>query len=84
MVTSFSVLPLVGFRVINLHRSHGLTRYPARLALTDLTGWRLRAPKAVLVLAAMLTGTLHRVDIDVEGLPVVDAEAEVEAIIASQ
>lgn len=37
-----------------------LTRYPARLALTDLTGWRLRAPKAVLVLAAMLTGTLHR------------------------
>ena len=30
------------------------------------------------------TGTLHRVDIDVEGLPVVDAEAEAEAIIASQ
>ncbi|MET0952333.1 MAG: glycosyltransferase [Aeromicrobium sp.] len=37
-----------------------LTRYPARLALTDLTGWRLRAPKAVLVVAARLTGTLHR------------------------
>jgi arylsulfatase len=30
------------------------------------------------------TGTLHRVDIDVEGLPVVDPEAEAEAIIASQ
>ena len=28
------------------------------------------------------TGTLHRVDIDVDGLPVVDAEAEAEAIIA--
>ena len=30
------------------------------------------------------TGTLHKVDIDVDGLPVVDAEAEAEAIIASQ
>jgi Sulfatase len=30
------------------------------------------------------TGTLHKVDIDVEGLPVVDAEAEAEAIIAAQ
>ncbi|MFL6204436.1 MAG: hypothetical protein ACJ739_03725, partial [Acidimicrobiales bacterium] len=30
------------------------------------------------------TGTLHHVDIDVDGLPVVDAEAEAEAIIASQ
>jgi arylsulfatase A-like enzyme len=30
------------------------------------------------------TGTLLRIDIDVEGLPVVDAEQEAEAIIASQ
>jgi arylsulfatase A-like enzyme len=30
------------------------------------------------------TGVLHRVDIDVEGLPVIDPEAEAEAIIASQ
>ena len=30
------------------------------------------------------TGVLHRVDIDVEGLPVVDAADEAEAIIASQ
>ena len=30
------------------------------------------------------TGTLHRVDIDVEGLPIVDPEAEAETIIASQ
>ncbi len=37
-----------------------LTRYPARLALTDLTGWRLRGPKAVLALMAMATRTLHR------------------------
>lgn len=38
-----------------------LTRYPARLAPTDLTGWRLRAPKAALALLAMLRGCLHRV-----------------------
>ncbi|MEG9224971.1 hypothetical protein [Aeromicrobium sp. Sec7.5] len=37
-----------------------LTRYPARLALTDLTGWRLRGPKAILALMAMATRTLHR------------------------
>jgi arylsulfatase len=30
------------------------------------------------------SGTLHRVDVDVDGLPVVDPEAEAEAIIASQ
>ncbi len=38
-----------------------LTRYPARLAPTDLTGWRLRGPKAVLALVAMATRSLHRV-----------------------
>jgi glycosyltransferase involved in cell wall biosynthesis len=37
-----------------------LTRYPARLAATDLTGWRLRGPKAVLAAVAMATGSLHR------------------------
>ncbi|MFC5676325.1 glycosyltransferase [Aeromicrobium endophyticum] len=37
-----------------------LTRYPARLALTDLTGWRLRGPKAVLAVLGMATGSLHR------------------------
>jgi glycosyltransferase involved in cell wall biosynthesis len=37
-----------------------LTRYPARLALTDLTGWRLRGPKAVLAVLAMATRSLHR------------------------
>lgn len=37
-----------------------LTRYPARLALTDLTSWRLRGPKAVLTVLAMATGSLHR------------------------
>lgn len=37
-----------------------LTRYPARLALTDLTGWRLRGPKAVLTVLAMATRTVHR------------------------
>jgi hypothetical protein len=30
------------------------------------------------------TATLHHVDVDVPGEPVVDAEAEAEAIIASQ
>lgn len=38
-----------------------LTRYPARLALTDVTGWRLRVPKATLALLAMVRGCLHRV-----------------------
>lgn len=38
-----------------------LTRYPARLALTDRTGWRLRVPKAALALAAMARRCLHRV-----------------------
>lgn len=38
-----------------------LTRYPARLALIDRTGWRLRVPKATLAIAARLRGTLHRV-----------------------
>ncbi len=37
-----------------------LTRYPARLALTDLTGWRLRVPKAVLAVVARLRGVLDR------------------------
>ena len=36
-----------------------LTRYPARLQLTDWTGWRLRT-RAVLAVAAMATGSLHR------------------------
>lgn len=38
-----------------------LTRYPARVPLTDLTGWRLKIPKAILSVAGRLTGTLHRV-----------------------
>lgn len=38
-----------------------LTRYPARLALTDSTGWRLRIPKATLALMAMARRCLHRV-----------------------
>jgi glycosyltransferase involved in cell wall biosynthesis len=37
-----------------------LTRYPAKLRLGDLTGWRLRIPKAVLAVLAMATGSLHR------------------------
>lgn len=37
-----------------------LTRYPARLSPGDLTGWRLRVPKALLVLAARATRTLDR------------------------
>ena len=37
-----------------------LTRYPAKLRLTDWTGWKLRVPKATLALAAMATGSLHR------------------------
>lgn len=38
-----------------------LTRYPARLRLSDKTGWKLRIPKATLAVAAMATGTLHHV-----------------------
>lgn len=38
-----------------------LTRYPAKLRLTDWVGWRLRIPKATLALVAMATGSLHRV-----------------------
>lgn len=38
-----------------------LTRYPARLGLTDRVGWKLRITKATLAIAAMLTGSLHRV-----------------------
>ena len=37
-----------------------LTRYIARLELSDLAGWKLRTSKAVLALLAMLTRTLHR------------------------
>ncbi|MCZ4499737.1 MAG: hypothetical protein JWQ74_2290 [Marmoricola sp.] len=38
-----------------------LTRYPARLGLTDRVGWKLRTTKGALALAAMATGSLHRV-----------------------
>lgn len=38
-----------------------LTRYPAKLSPTDLTGWRLRVPKAALALAAKASGSLDRV-----------------------
>lgn len=38
-----------------------LTRYPAKLRLTDWVGWRLRGPKALLAVLAMLTWSLHRV-----------------------
>jgi glycosyltransferase involved in cell wall biosynthesis len=38
-----------------------LTRYPARLKLTDRVGWKLRIPKATLAVAAMATGTMHHV-----------------------
>jgi glycosyltransferase involved in cell wall biosynthesis len=38
-----------------------LTRYPAKLKLTDWVGWKLRVPKTTLALAAMASGTLHRV-----------------------
>ncbi|MGH8961052.1 MAG: glycosyltransferase [Jatrophihabitantaceae bacterium] len=37
-----------------------LTRYPARLGLSDLVGWKLRITKGTLALAAMATRTLHR------------------------
>lgn len=38
-----------------------LTRYPAKIKLTDWGGWRLRIPKATLALAAMASGSLHHV-----------------------
>lgn len=38
-----------------------LTRYPARMRAWDRTGWKLRSTKALLALAAMATGSLHRV-----------------------
>jgi hypothetical protein len=38
-----------------------LTRYPAKLTLGDRFGWALRISKGSLALAAMATGTLHRV-----------------------
>jgi glycosyltransferase involved in cell wall biosynthesis len=38
-----------------------LTRYPARLRITDGFGWKLRVAKATLALVAMTTGSLHRV-----------------------
>lgn len=38
-----------------------LTRYPARLKLSDRTGWKLRIPKATLAVAAMASGTMHHV-----------------------
>jgi glycosyltransferase involved in cell wall biosynthesis len=38
-----------------------LTRYPTRLAWNDRVGWRLRAPKAALAVAARATGTLDYV-----------------------
>lgn len=38
-----------------------LTRYPAKLKLTDRVGWKLRIPKATLAVAAMATGTVHHV-----------------------
>ena len=37
-----------------------LTRYPAKLSLTDSFGWKLRLAKGFLVLAARVTGTLDR------------------------
>src|SRR3954453_21373726 len=38
-----------------------LTRYPARLRLADRVGWKLRVTKSTLALAAMASGSLHRV-----------------------
>ncbi|MDT4938985.1 MAG: hypothetical protein QOG80_2656, partial [Pseudonocardiales bacterium] len=39
-----------------------LTRYPAKLSLTDWVGWRLRVPKATLALLAMGSGSLRRIN----------------------
>lgn len=38
-----------------------LTRYPARVPLTDRTGWKLRTSKATLAVLARATGSLRRV-----------------------
>jgi glycosyltransferase involved in cell wall biosynthesis len=38
-----------------------LTRYPAKLGLTDWFGWKLRLAKGSLAMAAKATGTLHHV-----------------------
>lgn len=38
-----------------------LTRYPAKVPLTDRQGWYMRATKGTLALLAMATRTLHRV-----------------------
>lgn len=38
-----------------------LTRYPAKLKLTDWAGWKIRLPKALLALIAMASGSLHHV-----------------------
>jgi glycosyltransferase involved in cell wall biosynthesis len=37
-----------------------VTRYPAKLRLTDLPSWKLRLAKGTLAAAAMATGSLHR------------------------
>jgi glycosyltransferase involved in cell wall biosynthesis len=37
-----------------------LTRYPARLALTDFAHWRIRIAKGLLLILAMATGTIQR------------------------
>jgi glycosyltransferase involved in cell wall biosynthesis len=37
-----------------------LTRYPAKLSLTDWNGWKLRVSKGTLAVAAMASGSLHR------------------------
>jgi glycosyltransferase involved in cell wall biosynthesis len=38
-----------------------LTRYPAKLKLTDSFGWKFRISKSTLSVVAMATGTLHHV-----------------------
>ncbi|RNL64201.1 hypothetical protein EFK50_06620 [Nocardioides marmoriginsengisoli] len=38
-----------------------LTRYPAKLKLTDSFGWKFRISKSALAVVAMATGTLHHV-----------------------
>ncbi|MCW2767673.1 MAG: hypothetical protein JWO11_3632 [Nocardioides sp.] len=38
-----------------------LTRYPAKLRVTDRVGWKLRVSKSILAGVAMGTGSLHRV-----------------------
>ena len=36
-----------------------VTRYPAKVAPTDWTGWKMRTSKATLAMLAMATGSLH-------------------------